>query len=68
MEKNRFSFFEFSMKQSKLHHQTLIEEKLDEKISRALRKTSTDSLTEQKKIEESDKISFDEFLQNWNGK
>jgi len=68
MEKNRFSFFEFTMKQSKLHHQTLIEEKLDEKISRALRKTSTDSLTEQKKIEESDKISFDEFLQNWNGK
>ena len=66
MKKDSLSFFEFSLKQSKIHHETLVGAKLDGKILQDLRKTSSESLTQQDKIEESDRISFDEFLRKWN--
>jgi glutamate--cysteine ligase len=66
MQEGNLSFFDFSMKQSRLHHQTLSKAKLDEKALQYLQKISGESLVKQKKIEDSDEISFDEFLRQWN--
>ena len=66
MQEENLSFYEFSIKQSRTHHQTLSNAKLDQITFSHMQKMSNDSLAKQKMIEDSDTTSFEEFLNQWN--
>ncbi|MDD9889632.1 MAG: glutamate--cysteine ligase, partial [Gammaproteobacteria bacterium] len=60
------SFFEFSMQQSKAHHEYLSSNGLDEQSAKHMNITAGESLVKQKEIESKDQLGFDEFLVQWN--
>lgn len=66
MEKNKLSFFEFSMRQSQLHRDHLQHDGLNEETVKMLEETAADSIKKQAEIEQQDRINFDEYLKNWN--
>lgn len=60
------SFFEFSMQQSRQHHELLSNNGLDETSANHMSATAGESHLKQKEIEASDELGFDEFLVQWN--
>lgn len=66
MQERKLSFFGFSMQQSRLHRDTLQDNGLDAATLELMRATSAESLRDQQQIEADDKLSFDEFLAQWN--
>ncbi|NKB34488.1 MAG: glutamate--cysteine ligase [Pseudomonadales bacterium] len=66
MKDGNISFFEFSMRQSKLHHEHLSNNGLEDQTLNHMSATAADSLLRQKEIEASDELNFDEFLVQWN--
>lgn len=66
MRDGGLSFFEFSMQQSKAHHEYLSSNGLDEQSAKHMNITAGESLVKQKEIESKDQLGFDEFLVQWN--
>lgn len=69
MKEESLSFFKFSMKQSEIQKQTLSSGGLSPETVELMKKTAAESFADLAEIEAADaasKISFDEFLANWN--
>ncbi len=66
MQEGQMSFFEFSMLQSRKHGVELRNGGLDEKTSTEFEAASKASHEAQKAVEDSETISFDQFLDEWN--
>lgn len=59
------SFFEFAMEKAKEHQDFFLAEPTEEKTAQQLATLATESLQEQIEIENTDSISFEEFLANY---
>ncbi len=69
MDANKKSFFALAMELSKQHRVALTDRgqgNLDAATEERFVQASSESLRKQKEIEAADKVSFDEFLRNWN--
>ena len=66
MERDGLSFCEFSMAVSKRHADTLTSEPLGKEVCELMETTAAESLVRQREVEAADKMSFDEFLRDWN--
>lgn len=66
MRNENHSFFEFSMRQSQIHHRYLSDNGLDDSTNDHMHNTASESHSKQKEIEAEENISFDEFLRQWN--
>jgi glutamate--cysteine ligase len=66
MQENQLSFFECSIRQSRIHRDHLVSNSLDVDTLGHLRDTSAHSLVKQQQIEATDTMSFDDFLKQWN--
>lgn len=66
MKDGNLSFFEFSMQQSKFHHESLKNNTLDKKTTNYMVAAAKESHIRQKQTEANDKLDFDEFLLQWN--
>jgi len=66
MQEQQLSFFECSMRQSRIHRDYLVGNSLDADTLDHLQDTSAQSLVKQQQIEAADTISFDDFLKQWN--
>ncbi len=66
MRDEKLSYFDFAMGQSIAHKAYFMDRTLDEETNNIMKQTSIASLASQKEIEAADKMSFDEFLQQWN--
>lgn len=66
MQANKLSFFDFSMQQSLKHKTYLQNNGLDAATIAHMQAMSEKSRVEQRKIEEADTLSFDEYLAQWN--
>ena len=66
MESEGLSFCEFSMRISRKHAQTLLAEPLDQDVRELMERTAAESLVRQREVEAADKMSFEEFLREWN--
>lgn len=66
MERDGLSFCEFSMAASKRHAESLTAEPLGEDVRELMETTAAESLVRQREVEAADRMSFDEFLRDWN--
>ena len=66
MKEKQLSFFEFSIKQSRIQRDLLGVGSLEADANRHMQKISAASILRQKEIEDADTLSFDEFLKQWN--
>ena len=66
MKEGDLSFFEFSIQQSRKHRDDLQNNGMSEATVKKMRDTAAQSLKDQADIENSDTVSFDEYLKNWN--
>lgn len=58
-------FYQYAMRMSQHHHETFIKEKLSNEQSQLYEDLTLSSLAQQKKIEESDTLSFADFLEDY---
>lgn len=66
MQKNKQSFFKFSMHQSAVQQKLLSEGGISPEAKKLLQQTALDSIAEQAAIEAADTMDFDEYLKRWN--
>ncbi len=66
MKKEDLSFFDFAMKQSRIHRDFLQNNGLSETTLNMMVETAVDSIRQQAEIENQDGVNFDEYLKNWN--
>jgi len=65
MEEEEISFYRFAMQQSEAYQDYFLEKEYDKALFAEYERAAAKSIEEQKKIEESDQISFAEHLQNY---
>lgn len=65
MQTKHESYFDFAKRWSLFHQKELSSEPIDKKVLEKFLKTRDDSYTEQKILEESDRLSFSEYLSNF---
>ena len=65
MKDNDMGFFHYAQRMSKRHYQYYKNQPLSEEKIHFFEKLTRQSLQEQKRAEEQDNISFDEFLENY---
>ena len=68
MQENELSFFEFSMGRSKAIRDTLQNGGLSDEARQEFRQAAEQSIVRQREIEAADTLSFDDFLDEWNGR
>lgn len=65
MRDKRESFFQFAQRMSKQHQHTFSQQEHSSQDQRLLRQEATDSWQRQRELEDSDRVSFDQFLQDY---
>ncbi|MEM7128784.1 MAG: glutamate--cysteine ligase [Chloroflexota bacterium] len=67
MRSHSESFFEFGLRKSQEHRQTLIQSQLEPEVEAMFATLTTESLQKQAQIEASDELSFAEYLEKYFG-
>jgi glutamate--cysteine ligase len=65
MRRERESFFEFALRMSRTHEQRIKQIELSEERKRYFSDAARQSLAQQREIEASDAISFEEYLKQY---
>ncbi len=67
IEQRQDGFFPFAMSQAKKHKDSILEMPFDESINNYFKEKAVESIAAKQKIEESDSISFEAFLELYYG-
>jgi len=65
MKEQKLPFFKFAMKQVKKHHTFFNQHSINNEQQQCFEKARQQSIDEQREIESSDTVEFDEFLERY---